>query len=87
MSLSSVTKRLKTMLKKTVAIRARFMSSRARGNVCGMRKALEMSLAIDQDMIAILSDPKTLAGIRKSMRELKAGKGIPWGKAKKTLGL
>jgi FtsZ-interacting cell division protein YlmF len=87
MRLSSVTKTLKTMLKKTVAIRAKYMRSKSRGDVVGMRKALEMSLAIDQDIIAILSDPKTMAEIRKSMRELKAGKGIPWEKAKKRLGL
>lgn len=39
------------------------------------------------ETLEILSDPELMATLRQSIRELKAGKTIPWAEAKKKLGL
>jgi antitoxin YefM len=39
------------------------------------------------ETLDIMADPKAMAAIRKSIREMKAGKTIPWEKVKKDLDL
>lgn len=39
-----------------------------------------------QETLEIMSDKKLVASLKKAEKELKAGKGIPWEKAKKKLG-
>ncbi len=39
------------------------------------------------ETLEILSDESLMATLRQGIKEAKAGKGIPWSKAKRTLGL
>lgn len=59
---------LQTMLETAIVLRTQYMWSRAYKDVDGMREALEMSLAMDEDLIAILNDtqfePLNLSGGR-----------------------
>jgi len=76
MRIQSLLSILDTILETAIVVRAQFLTARAYRDTAGMVQALETSMLVDQDLIAILEDG-TFEPISLSSKEFPAPPGTP----------